>query len=110
MDWEFWTLLVTVAGFGVTLVMLVRSMRKSNEAAHAKTEQNITRLDTKNEAAHKGIVDRIDSSRAEALARADRHAEKLDAVVRDVAFLAGRQEERDQQAGTRRAASNKVDR
>ena len=134
-DWMapigFGTLLVTVAGFGVALVMLVRSMRKSNDAAHAKTGQHIrdfrgevqaldakneaahagiaeridaTRaevlgqvrhLDAKNEAAHAGIVERIDSSRGEALARADRHAVKLDAIAHDVAFLAGRQQERD---------------
>ena len=174
----FGTLLVTVAGFGVALVMLVRSMRKSNDAAHAKTGQHIrdlrgevqtldakneaahvgiaeridtsraevlgqvrhldakneaahagiveridaTRaevlgqvrhldaktgqhirdlrgevqaLDAKNEVAHAGIVERIDSSRGEALARADRHAVKLDAIAHDVAFLAGRQQERD---------------
>ena len=109
----FATLLVTVAGFGVALVMLVRSMRKSNEAAHAKTEQHIRdlrgevqALDAKNEAAHAGIVERIDTSRAEVLgqvrhldaknetahdgivARADRHAVKLDAIAHDVAFLA----------------------
>ena len=152
-DWMapigFGTLLVTVAGFGVALVMLVRSMRKSNDAAHAKTGQHIrdlrgevqaldakneaahagivervdaTRaevlgqvrhldakigqhvrdlrgevqaLDAKNEAAHAGIAERIDSSRGEALARADRHAVKLDAIAHDVAFLAGRQQERD---------------
>ena len=160
----FGTLLVTVAGFGVTLVMLVRSMRKSNDAAHAKTEQHVRdlrgevqaldakneaahvgiaeridtsraevlgqvrhldvkneaahagiveridtsrgevlgqvrHLDAKNEAAHAGIVERIDSLRGEALARADRHAVKLDAIARDVAFLAGRQKERDHRNG-----------
>ena len=131
-DWAgvvgFGTLLVTVAGFGLALVMLVRSMRKSNDAAHAKTEQHIRDLDAKNEAAHAGIVERIDSSRAEvlgqvrhldakneaahagiveridssrgeALARADRHAVKLDAIAHDVAFLAGRQKERDHRNG-----------
>ena len=102
-DWAgvvgFGTLLVTVAGFGLALVMLVRSMRKSNDAAHAKTEQHIRDLDAKNEAAHAGIVERIDSSRGEALARADRHAVKLDAIAHDVAFLAGRQKERDHRNG-----------
>ena len=65
----FGTLLVTVAGFGVALVMLVRSMRKSNDAAHAKTGQHVRdlrgevqALDAKNEAAHAGIVERIDTS------------------------------------------------
>ena len=124
----FGTLLVTVAGFGLALVMLVRSMRKSNEAAHAKTGQHIRDLDARNEAAHAGIVERIDSSRAEvlgqvrhldakneaahagiseridssraeALARADAHARKLDVVAHDVAFLAGRQKERDHRDG-----------
>ena len=56
-------------------------------------------LDEKNESAHAGIVARIDSSRTEALARADAHAAKLDAVAHDVAFLAGRRKERDHQGG-----------
>ena len=81
----FGTLLVAVAGFGLALVKMVRSMRKSNEAAHAKTEQ------------------RIDSSRAEVLGQVQAHDEKntakLDAIARDVAFLAGRQAERDQRDG-----------
>ena len=160
-DWMapigFGTLLVTVAGFGLALVMLVRSMKKSNDAAHARTERHIRDLDAKNEAAHAGIVERIDtsraevlgqvrhldaknetahagiveridssraevlgqvrhldaksetahagimeridSSRAEALARADGHARKLDAIAHDVAFLAGRQKERDHRNG-----------
>lgn len=49
--------------------MLVRSMRKSNDAAHAKTGQHVRdlrgevqALDAKNEAAHAGIVERIDTS------------------------------------------------
>lgn len=37
----FATLVVTVASFGLALVMLIRSMKKSNDAAHARIEQNI---------------------------------------------------------------------
>ena len=120
-DWMapigYGTLLVTVAGFGLAVVMLVRSMRKSNEAAHAKTEQliraldakteqhvrdlrgEVQALDAKNEAAHAAISERIDASRGEVLTRTDRHAVKLDAIARDVAFLAGRQKERDHRDG-----------
>ena len=60
----------------------------------------VRHLDAKNEAAHAGIVERIDSSRGEALARADEHARKLDAVAHDMAFLAGRQKERDHRDGS----------
>ena len=121
-DWMgFGTLLVTVAGFGLALVMLVRSMRKSNdaahakteqhirdldaknEAAHAKTEQHVRDLDAKNEAAHAGIRERIDASRAEVLGQVQaldaKNTAKLDAIARDVAFLAGRQKERDHRDG-----------
>ena len=48
----------------------------------------IRQLDVKNEAAHAGIE-----------ARADRHEAKLDAIAHDVAFLAGRQAERDRRDG-----------
>ena len=126
------TLIVTVGGIGFAQG---RATRKSNEAAHRSIREELNRrfdevqtqvqtldaqvqaLDAKNAAAHAGIAERIDSSRAEVLtqvrhldaknaaahdgivARADRHAVKLDAIARDVAFLAGRQKERDHRAG-----------
>ena len=37
----FGTLIVTVAGFGLAVVMLVRSMKSSNDAAHSKIETNV---------------------------------------------------------------------
>ena len=120
------TLIVTVGGIGFAQG---RATRKSNEAAHRSIREELNRrfnevqtqmqaLDAKNEAAHVGIAERIDSSRAEVLgqvqvldaknaaahdgivARADRHAVKLDAIAHDVAFLAGRQKERDHWDGS----------
>ena len=120
------TLIVTVGGIGLAQG---RATRKSNEAAHRSIREELNRrfnevqtqmqaLDAKNEAAHVGIAERIDSSRAEVLgqvqvldaknaaahdgivARADRHAVKLDAIAHDVAFLAGRQKERDHRDGS----------
>ncbi len=88
----------------------VRALDAKNEAAHAAISERIDssraevlglvrQLDVKNEAAHAAISERIDASRAEVLARTDRHTEKLDAIARDVAFLAGRQAERDHREG-----------
>ena len=102
----FGTLLATVAGFGLALVMLVRSMRKSNDEAHAKTGQVIRDLDAKNEAAHAKTADQIrdldaknEAAHAGIVARVDRLGEQLSAVACDVAFLAGRQAERDHDGG-----------
>ena len=96
-DWMapigFGTLLVTVAGFGVALVMLVRSMRKSNDAAHARTEQNlrdikgevtaqVQALDAKNEAAHAKTeqhVRDLDAKNEAAHAKTEQHVRDLDA-------------------------------
>ena len=69
------------------------------DSSRAEMLTQVRQLDEKNESAHAGIVARIDSSRTEALARADAHAAKLDAVAHDVAFLAGRRKERDHQGG-----------
>lgn len=58
------------------------------DSSRAEVLTQVRHLDSKNEAAHAGIV-----------ARADRHAAKLDAVARDVAYLAGQQAERDRRDG-----------
>ena len=90
----------------------------------AKNEDRINRLDTKNEQAHAAITENIKAvdERAErraagleaAIKAADERAERraagleaavkalqgaLDAITRDLAFLAGRQTERDQRSG-----------
>ena len=58
------------------------------DSSRAEVLTQVRHLDTKNEKAHEGIV-----------ARADRHAAKLDTVARDVAYLAGQQAERDRRDG-----------
>ena len=78
----------------------------------ARNESRIEQLDTKNERAHAAISENIKAvdERAERRAEAQRteleaqrtelEAQRtaLEAMARDVAFLAGRQAERDQQA------------
>ena len=112
------TLIVTVGGIGFAQG---RATRKSNEAAHRSIREELNRrfdevqtqvqaldaqvqaLDAKNAAAHAGIRERIDASRAEVLGQVQaldaKNTAKLDAIARDVAFLAGRQKERDHRAG-----------
>ena len=60
-----------------------------------------------------GLTTRVDglTTRVESLTgRVDRLSAKVDVVAHDVAFLAGRQKERDQQGGNRRAAGDKGER
>ena len=60
-----------------------------------------------------GLTTRVDglTTRVESLTgRVDRLSAKVDVVAHDVAFLAGRQKERDQQGGNRRATGDKGER
>ena len=57
--------------------------------------RSIDRLDAKNEAAHAGITKRIDDVDARTVQRDDAHRTALEAIARDVSFMAGRQAERD---------------
>ena len=86
----FAAVLGTLVGVGKTLMKLGRDVQKSNEAAHERTEKHIRALEAKNETGHAGTVTQVDGLRTQ-----------LGAVARDVAFLAGRQKERDQGNGDR---------
>ena len=119
------TLIVALGGIAIGQS---RATKKSHEAALKSLADDLGRrldgqraaldqMDAKNEAAHAGISERIDASRTEVLeqvrhldakneaahagieARVDRLGGKLDVVAHDVAFLAGRQKERDHQGG-----------
>ena len=93
-----------LAGAGLVAVLIGLLWRLF---AHfdARNESRIEQLDTKNERAHAAISENIKAvdERAERRAEAQRtelEAQRtaLEAMARDVAFLAGRQAERDQQA------------
>ena len=93
-----------LAGAGLTAAMLfgvwrmLEALRKENREAHGaittridRVEERIGRVEERVDHVEKGLGARID------LVEEDL-GQKIDRVARDVAFLAGRQAERDQQA------------
>ena len=57
--------------------------------------RSIAGLDTKNEKAHAAITENVKRVDERAERRAEAHRTALEAIARDVSFLAGRQAERD---------------
>ena len=117
MDWEMWaavpalaTLIVTVGGFALAQG---RVTRRANEAALKSLGEDVSRrfegqravldqMDAKNEHAHAGITARVDGVTRQVegvTTRVDSLGGKVDVVAHDVAFLAGRQKERDHRDG-----------
>ena len=82
-----------LAGAGLAAAMLfgvrrmLEALRKENREAHGAITTRIDRVE--------GRIDRVERDLG---ARIDHVEEKIDRMARDVAFLAGRQAERDQQA------------
>lgn len=82
-----------LAGAGLMAAMLfgvwrmLEALRKENREAHGAIATRIDRVE--------GRIDRVERDLG---ARIDHVEEKIDRMARDVAFLAGRQAERDQQA------------
>ena len=102
---------------------VLKEMDAKNEHAHAAITAQVDGLTTRVDGLTTqvdglttrvdGLTTRVDglTTRVESLTgRVDRLSAKVDVVAHDVAFLAGRQKERDQQGGNRRAAGDKGER
>ena len=102
---------------------VLKEMDAKNEHAHAAITARVDGLTTRVDdlttrvdgltTRVDGLTTRVDglTTRVESLTgRVDRLSAKVDVVAHDVAFLAGRQKERDQQGGNRRAAGDKGER
>ena len=88
-------LFLTALGLALTAVKIMLSRV---DRLDAKNESRVDRLDAKNERAHAAITENIKAVDDRAERRAEAHRIALEAIARDVSFLAGRQAERDRQA------------
>ena len=97
---------LTIAGLVVAVVVAVLTaagiaagavwfLSGRIDSSRVEVLTQVNQLDSKNEAAHAGIVARVDRLDTKSEAGHAEIGRMLDAVAHDVAFLAGRQKERD---------------
>ena len=98
--------IVGIAGLFLLVYRLIQSrldkVQAENEAAHAGIVKRIDDVDRRAEERFNEVErrteERFNAVEQHAEERSNAHRAVLDAIARDVAFLAGRQEERDRQA------------